>query len=97
MVEKPGTRPDGLRSTELSRKKRPVRIPNDAKGAGRKWDKLDVAPETLAGRAWLSLDAIAPSDTKPPRIGPGPRPGTHTVCYYNQNSGQWDDCYVVPD
>jgi hypothetical protein len=97
MEGKPGTSPGRLRSKGPSRKKRPVRIPSDAKAAGRKWDKLNVAPETLAGRAWLSLDAIAPGDTKPPRIGPGPRPGTHTVCYYNQDSGQWDNCYVVPD
>ncbi len=97
MKKETGIRSGELRSKGPPRKKRAVTIPSDAKAAARKWDKLDVAPETLAGRAWLSLDAIAPNETKPPRIGPGPRPGTHTVCYYNEASGQYDKCYVVSD
>jgi hypothetical protein len=97
MGKESGTRSGGIRSKGRSRKKGAVRIPSDAKAARRKWDKLNVAPETLTGRAWLSLDAIAPADTRPPRIGPGPRPNTHTVCYYNEESGQYDECYVVQD
>ena len=78
--------------------KQVLSIPRSTSAARRrKWAKPDAALDTPATHTWLDLASLVGTDNRPPRIGIGPRPGTHMVCYYNEDSGQYDDCHVVPD
>lgn len=79
-------------------KKLRIVVPKDAKAARRrKWQRPETDMDTMVEHTWLSMEAFAADGARPPIIGIGPRPGTHTVCWFNESSGQYDNCLVVPD
>jgi hypothetical protein len=56
------------------------------------YDKLSEAQK----KKWITLGSNDVSHGEIGRIGPRTTSGSHTVCYYDANTGYYDDCHTVP-
>ena len=61
--------------------------------------KADVNYDNLSEaekKKWITIKLATASHGDIGRIRPRTAAGTHTVCYYDANTGQYDDCHTVP-
>jgi hypothetical protein len=71
------------------------KIPSTAKQAKKGYDKVKVKHSTKEKQKWVMLKHKGKwAFTK---AAAATASGSHTVCYYDPNTGFYDDCHTVQD
>jgi hypothetical protein len=70
----------------------------EAKAAGHKPTKVDFNEMSAQQKAsWVHINTAKATHGQICSIGPGAVPGTHIVCFFDENTGACDDCHTIQD